>query len=48
MSEQSIKQQNDELEDLTIEELDQISGGVVSTISSSSCPFCTFSSISPA
>jgi bacteriocin-like protein len=45
MPEQFTKQ-NDTFEDLTIEELDQISGGAAGTLSSVSCPFCTLSSIS--
>jgi bacteriocin-like protein len=44
MAEQPTKQQDNEFEDLTIEELDQVSGGA--TLSSVSCPFCTLSSIS--
>jgi len=43
MPEQTIKQ-NDQFEDLTIEELDQISGGAGSTIFCASCPICTLSS----
>jgi bacteriocin-like protein len=46
MSEQLMKQNDDAFEDITIEELDQISGGAAGTLSSVSCPFCTLSSIS--
>jgi bacteriocin-like protein len=46
MPEQLMKQNDDAFEDITIEELDQISGGAAGTLSSVSCPFCTLSSIS--
>jgi len=36
-----------ESEDLTIEELDEVSGGAAGTIFCVSCPVCTFSSVNP-
>lgn len=44
MAEQPIQQ--NEFEDITVEELDEISGGNAATLGTASCPICCISSVS--
>jgi hypothetical protein len=46
MAEQLNPENTPEVEDVTVEELDEISGGSIGTFGTASCPLCCISSIS--